>query len=365
MPVSIPAFEADRSAQVAHASLRRSLVVAEQAQHCAILWFGEILRRKLFQELGYSSMNRYAEQALGFSRSKTGDFLRLAARLEELPVLKESVADGKVPYTKARELIKVATKRNEKAWVNEAAKSSRRELAEKVARVKKRAQAKRRNPDQVELLPTAKVEEELAREVPVRVSLEMSPEQYARYEALCEKLHKLGGVPVSANQTDVLLEALATRVGELEAGTSPAATASKQNRNEKSATRVVMPAAVVHIHECPTCRTATVQTGRGEKRLGKAELDRARCDATITRPGERARSAIPPKTRREVLERDRHRCQTPGCRHTHFLEIHHKRPVARNGTNDPSNLITLCGACHRLIHESPSRVPFYTHPPVD
>lgn len=110
---SLPAFHADRSASEAHGALRRSLEIADRAQHCAVLWFGEILRRRLYRDLGYSSMNQYAERGLGFSRSKTGDFLRLAARLEELPVLKESVAAGRVPYTKAREVIRVATPRTE------------------------------------------------------------------------------------------------------------------------------------------------------------------------------------------------------------------------------------------------------------
>jgi hypothetical protein len=121
---TIPAFESDRTAQTAHASLRRSLAVADRAQHCAVLWFGEIRRRKLYRELGYSSMNQYAERALGFSRSKTGDFPRLSTKLEELPVLKESVAAGRVPYTKAREVFKVATPKTEQGWVDEAAKYS-------------------------------------------------------------------------------------------------------------------------------------------------------------------------------------------------------------------------------------------------
>ncbi|MCP4573194.1 MAG: HNH endonuclease, partial [bacterium] len=46
-----------------------------------------------------------------------------------------------------------------------------------------------------------------------------------------------------------------------------------------------------------------------------------------------------------------HRCRAPGCGRTLFLEVHHKTRRARGGTHDPSNLITLCAACHRLHHE--------------
>ena len=71
--MAILEFQADRTAQDAHAALWQSLSVAERAQHCALLWFGEILRRGLFRELGYSSMNAYAAEELGFSRGKIGD----------------------------------------------------------------------------------------------------------------------------------------------------------------------------------------------------------------------------------------------------------------------------------------------------
>ncbi|MFN2371472.1 MAG: HNH endonuclease, partial [Candidatus Krumholzibacteriia bacterium] len=62
-------------------------------------------------------------------------------------------------------------------------------------------------------------------------------------------------------------------------------------------------------------------------------------------------ATIPPSIRREVLARDRHRCQGPGCSRTRFLEVHHRTPRARGGTHEPANLVTLCASCHRLFHE--------------
>ena len=342
-------FEAGVPAHHAHDSLRKSLAAVERAQHCALLWFSEISRRGLFRELGYSSMVSYASEELGFSAVKIRDFVRLARKLEELPRLKESVARGEVGYTKAREVIKVATPKTEARWVAEATKSSRKVLAAKVAQVRKTAQVRRANPTQPELLPAARIDAELIREVPVRVGMEMSPEQFARYEALWEKLYKLDGVPVGSNKADVLLEALAGRVAEVERGTLGDASTCNQCNNTTSAPRV---AHQIHIHQCLDCEQATVQTSAGEKRLSAETVDRLHCDAVITRPGRRAGATIPPKIRREVLNRDRRRCQGAGCTHTRFLEIHHKRPVSRGGGNDPDNLITLCGACHRLVHES-------------
>ncbi len=95
----------------------------------------------------------------------------------------------------------------------------------------------------------------------------------------------------------------------------------------------------------------TIQTDSGEREISRPETERMRCDAVISRPGQRNKSTIPPRIRREVLARDKHRCQAPGCHRTRFLEVHHLTPRSRGGDNKPDNLITLCGACHRLWHE--------------
>jgi hypothetical protein len=58
------------------------------------LWFGEVLRRKLYRELGHSSIHQYAAVALGFGKSKTAQFIRLAESLRTLPKLRRSVAKG-------------------------------------------------------------------------------------------------------------------------------------------------------------------------------------------------------------------------------------------------------------------------------
>ena len=71
--------------------LKDALVAVDRAQHCAVLWFAEIRHRRLYRAMGYSSMNQFAEVELGFSRTKTGDFLRLCSKLDELANLRASV----------------------------------------------------------------------------------------------------------------------------------------------------------------------------------------------------------------------------------------------------------------------------------
>jgi 5-methylcytosine-specific restriction endonuclease McrA len=108
----------------------------------------------------------------------------------------------------------------------------------------------------------------------------------------------------------------------------------------------------VHVHQCPDCARASIQTSRGELPISPATSERIQCDSRIATPDRRNTATIPPRRRRQVLSRDRHRCRRPGCTSTRFLEVHHLVPRENGGGNDPENLITLCAACHQLLHEN-------------
>ncbi|KOP23539.1 HNH nuclease [Hapalosiphon sp. MRB220] len=60
------------------------------------------------------------------------------------------------------------------------------------------------------------------------------------------------------------------------------------------------------------------------------------------------RIRIPPEVRKYVHQRDNYQCQS--CNQTHHdthLTIDHIIPLARGGTNDISNLQTLCLTCNQ------------------
>jgi 5-methylcytosine-specific restriction endonuclease McrA len=56
------------------------------------------------------------------------------------------------------------------------------------------------------------------------------------------------------------------------------------------------------------------------------------------------RIKIDPAVRQFVLDRDNHQCQSCGCRDR--LEIDHIKALAAGGSNDISNLHTLCRNCN-------------------
>lgn len=328
----------DQPASRVHASLQQSLKIMDDAHQCAVLWFGEVMRRRLFRKFGHSSINQYAVQELGFSKSRTDDFIRLSRRLENLPAVRDAVASGDLGYTKAREIVSVATPETQDTWL-QAAKGTRKDL---VREVKKAKFAARVDPGQGQLLPSSPPVV-APQEMPVRFQMDLTPEQEARRAALVERLHKLGGVP--NDRAELMLEALAALLESKELEDEKCPRGNFHNQ----------PPVQIHIHESEG--KLTLQTDAGNREFSRAESERLYCDAAVCSIGGRNTTTIPPRVRREVLARDLHRCQAPGCGRTRFLEVHHLVPRQKGGSNESENLMVLCGSCHRLWHERGCRTP--------
>ena len=242
--MNMPEFHPGRSAGQAHQAMKQSVAIMDRAQHCAVLWFSEIMKRRLFRQLGYSSIYQYASEELGFSTTRTGDFKRLAEKLEALPRVTEKVRSGELGYTKAREIVKVADSENEAAWLKIAERQSRRELEETVRRAKGLAKRKA-NPGQGELVASP-IPTSPPVAVSTRVGFELSPTQMARFEALIARIGHKG------NKAELLLDMME---GYLAADENAPRGATGSHYQ-------------IHVHECPTCAKTTVQTSQGDSGYG-------------------------------------------------------------------------------------------------
>jgi 5-methylcytosine-specific restriction endonuclease McrA len=59
------------------------------------------------------------------------------------------------------------------------------------------------------------------------------------------------------------------------------------------------------------------------------------------------------EVRKQVLKRDKHRCQMPSCKSKIKLHVHHIRPWSKASSLrfEQSNLITLCREHHEMIKD--------------
>ena len=371
-----------------HVELKSALRELRRAEKSAVIWFSDVYARKLYRELGYASIQQYAIEALGFSQGKTYQFIRLADRLNELPKLRRAVTDGAVPWTKARTVAAVATPKTEKEWVRVAKTQGNRALEQSVQAHRTAMETVRQEKaGQTQLLsapketpPVDRVRAETAvAESPTRVSFEMTPTELARYEALIEKLRKLG---VKGSKTELLLQVLVEAVEEhgdrmsasrSEARTTRAATQESDSESTKESSSASLSSSKVggdsddrgrfctrvHSHSpyqvvvtvCSNCGGGKLPANGGARSLTAKTLSAVLCDARVQAEGKRNLATIPPRTRREVLARDGYTCRMKGCNRSHFLEVHHVKPRAKGGTNDAANLVTLCSGCHQVTHD--------------
>jgi 5-methylcytosine-specific restriction enzyme A len=74
------------------------------------------------------------------------------------------------------------------------------------------------------------------------------------------------------------------------------------------------------------------------------------------------RIPIPPSVRKYVFQRDNYQCKSCGKTHQETqLQIDHIIPLAKGGSNDISNLQTLCRQCNqrKRHHFDPRFRPYY------
>jgi hypothetical protein len=307
-----------------HAALTARLAELRQAERGALLHFATIHREQLYRELGYASIHAYGREALGFSERKLSAFVRLSEALARLPATRAAVAAGALPWTKARELVAVATPATEQRWLAEAAGASRRELERKVCAARARPTPQRQAEAAQPALALAPTPAQAARsaleaEAPLRLTLSFTPEQYARLEALVEALRKAGH---RQPREELLLAALAA-LEEASHG-MPAASAtqtpaeaagppSPEAEGSRPRGRAAASPFQVILRRCPDCGTTVQVTSRGERPISVATAARAACDADELAPGGGVQRSVTPALRRRILARDGHRCQAPAA----------------------------------------------------
>jgi hypothetical protein len=292
---------------------RRAALDAEEAR-----WLREAERLQIWRPLGMVSALDYMERTLGYSPHAAMERLRVARSLESLPLLEAALDAGDLNFSAIRELTRVATPSTEADWRDRALGQNARQVEELVA-----GHAPGDHPDDP-------VDPDLRRRT---VRFELSPEVFARLRQVQTALADEHGGRLD---DDALVTAFCDAT--LHRGGEPSGRAKFQ----------------VLLSVCKRCEQGWQAGGGKTVAVDAAAVERARCDAQYIGESEdaplRATQDIPPRVVRFVWRRDGGVCQTPGCRSSRGLEIHHVVRRADGGTHDPSNLRLQCSGCHMAIH---------------
>jgi hypothetical protein len=334
MPGYLVFMDTDRSrAQAISDRLVATRRAHRRAEHQLATLLAELAEGRLYTLLGYASLDEYAETVLDLSPRQFRDLLRIGRALPKLPTLAASLEAGEIDWTKARELLRVATLETEAAWVERARAVPSRVLEREVT------YARVGEPPPAGDLP---LHRRPARE---RMVIELESADRELFDTMLAMLAAKLGTDGKELDRGALVGAAAQmvieRIEREEAGDDAPPTGERH--------RVV-------IDHCPACRDNTIRTFEGVREVSETVAAEAACDAEVVemRPGPsqgHATRTIPPAMRRKVLHRAGWRCEVPYCRSRLWLDIHHVDAWANGGTHALGNLACVCSAHHRAIHE--------------
>lgn len=266
---------------------RERETVTEVLQHLR-----EIERRRLFSDLGYSSLYDYCMKALDYSEAETKSPIDAMRLIRELPQIEEHVASGKLSLTnlvKAQSFCRAEAKAapmgvKEKLEILDSLKNKSTRQAEKI------------------LFAQASVEPAPVKEKIRQVTAELAEVKFAADDELLGKMTRLRGLLAHKNPnmktSELINELCEIALNEIDP-------IRKKTRSEK------LPKV---IRRAPDVKNSS-------------------------------RQYISVKTRQEVWKKSEGKCSV--CQSDFALEIDHIKPIAHGGSSDPNNLRILCRKCNQ------------------
>ncbi len=315
----LPAEEVDRRIGLAYGLAGREHRVMAfylwEAQSCGV-----------HQLFGFRSCAQYAASRFGMSRREAHDLLAAGKALKELRQIDRAFANGKLAWTKVRELIKVAVVEHEAKWLERALALGTDELALEVRLADQGAPP--RSWDDRKGLP----------EIRLKIEAMVSPDIYAKWESIRRRVQDDTPHPVhNADFLDACLDAMAAKLDEMAAGRLHPP---------------IRPRYCVVIQKgADEDAPVAVQTEDGPIPLDPVTAEVCTCGADHIHPASpdhRDDRHIPDWMKRKVFARDGGRCRGCGCRLR--LGHHHVVKWSEGGKTEVDNLLLLCTKCHALSH---------------
>ena len=292
---------------------------------------------------------------LGAAREK----VRVATALIELPKISEAFRSGRISYSKVRAMTRVATPANEKALLSVANHGTASHVERLVQSYRKvnRLEALALDNERHARRSLSWTRDESGCYI---IKARLSPEQGARITRVINRVVNSDLVNIDGEEKSV---PAGTSFGKRRVDALERIVESYADENSADS---VDSKATLHIHtDITTLRADWAGSKSTLEEGGKLSAEATRrlaCDCGVVHwldkndskknplnVGRRTRS-ISSAMRRALIRRD-HGCRFPGCTSTHFVDAHHVKHWADGGETSLDNLLLLCRAHHRLVHE--------------
>ncbi len=297
------------------------------------------------------------------------EHVRVARALRELPVIRGEFTAGRMSYAKVRALTRIATEETDAHLAELAGPMTAGQLDRFVAAHRRVSSVDDKQSVDGRKL-TWRVEEDGSLSMSVRLPPSDGAVLLRALRAACGDLehphrHADATVPVdvsgaSPSLADALVDVASAFLVEKVAGAAnpdiyhvivhvgPEALTSGPDTEDTAASRPVGHPADprrCHLEDGPAISPATAQRLACNAAVSWMLHDHR---GNVLDVGRRHRRPSP-ALRRAVRERDRYRCQFPGC-NSRRTDIHHIRHWAKGGKTRLRNLILVCEAHHVIVH---------------
>lgn len=283
--------------------------------------------------------------ACGLTREHAREWVRVAAALEALPVLRAAFAAGELSWDQVRPATRFATPETDAEVAAEIAGLSSRQVSAMAAARDAITRPEAQDTDRdmsLQLRPTR-------RQRAVRISGLVPADMGAAIAtALARRAEAMGPNPLTG-RWDPLPRRMAQALHDLASG----ANAEAARSNPDLAT------VVIHADASVVDETIDGNGTIGDLAVPHDGVMRALCDCRVeahlhgsdgaTVGIARAGRRIPGYLRRVVHRRD-HTCRFPGC-DRQIRQLHHIHHWTAGGPTNADNLVGLCWAHHTLVHE--------------
>jgi len=271
----------------------------------------DIDRLQLYRLLGCASLFTYVVSMLGFSEGAAYQLITVTRKAKDIAPLKTALEEQRLTVAKASRIVSVLSVDNASELIEFASRHTSRETDLEVARRAGRDGNERRS----------------SLKIPVRV---------------LAKLKHVQSLMGQAGSFEAMLEKLADYYIE------------REDPVKKAERALAKKAAAAESGSASSERSEQTESVRSESDC--SELVRAKSRVPSRNSAHPKRKPLTARELHTVNARDGRRCtfiDASGnrCPNERWLHVHHLQSVARGGTNNPANLITLCSRHHQLVHQ--------------